>query len=147
MREARDEAAPGEFGIASSTNTIASFGRASRPGESPRTHGHARRLFGFVMNTMRVAGVIAASTSSSAKLKPGFAHLDQMSHGDRVSKRKISNAGSGTIASGTTRCRQDMIERPRVLLDDFLVFARVLRAVPVVVVHGADLARESRPAR
>ncbi len=60
-------------------------------------------LFGFVMNTTRVAGVIAASTSSNAKVKSGFGITwTSLPPATAVSKRKISNAGSGTIASGTT---------------------------------------------
>ena len=64
---------PANSAYASSTKTIASFGTrraivriASSGIDTPVG------LFGFVRKTTRVAGVIAASTSSSANAKSGF---------------------------------------------------------------------------
>jgi hypothetical protein len=59
-------------------------------------------LFGFVRNTTRVFGVMAASTRSSGNEKSGFGAIRTGRPPTiSVSKPKISNAGSGMIASGT----------------------------------------------
>jgi len=57
-------------------------------------------LFGLVTNTTLVFGVIAASTSSSGKPKSGCGiTCTSVPPATAVSNRKISKAGSGTIAS------------------------------------------------
>jgi hypothetical protein len=57
-------------------------------------------LFGFVRNTTRVFAVTASRTRSSGNEKSGFgATRTGLPPTTSVSKAKISNAGSGTIAS------------------------------------------------
>ena len=100
---------PANSAYASSTNTTASFGTrraivaiASSGIDTPVG------LFGFVRKTTRVCGVMAASTSSSAKRKSGVGlTATRRPPATAVSKRKISNAGSGTTASGTTELPAD----------------------------------------
>src|ERR1043166_6291508 len=93
---------PENSAYASSTNTIASFGTrvatvliASNGTDTPVG------LLGLVMKTIRVAGVIAASTSFSGNSKSGFGiTCTSLPPATAVSNRKISNAGSGTRDSG-----------------------------------------------
>ena len=94
---------PANSAYASSTKTTASFGtrRATFRIASNGT-GTPVGLFGFVRKTTRVCGVIAASTASSAKRKSAFGITrTTRPPATAVSNPKISNAGSGTIASGT----------------------------------------------
>ena len=94
---------PANSAYASSTNTIASAG--TRPAIVRMASSGIDTpvgLFGFVRNTTRVFGVIAASTSSSGNAKSGFGiTCTSAPPATAVSNRKISNAGSGTIASST----------------------------------------------
>ena len=76
--------------------------RAGPRSESLDRHGHARRVVRVRDGSTRVCGVMAASTASSAKRKSGFGITrTTRPPATAVSKPKISNAGSGTIASGT----------------------------------------------
>src|SRR6266705_2218174 len=64
---------PANSAYASSTNTTVSFGtRRAIVRIAPRGVATPVGLFGFVRNTTRVRGVIAASTSSSGKAKSAF---------------------------------------------------------------------------
>ena len=88
-------------------------------------------LFGFVTNTTRVFGVIAASTSSSGKLKSACGMTwTSFPPLTAVSKRKISNAGSGTTASS---CGPPMAARRYATASAMMPSSRPLVSVIVSV--------------
>ena len=94
--------APENSAYASSTNTIASGGTAAAMVRTASSGIDTPvGLLGLVRNTTRVRGVIAASTRSSGKLKSGRGMTGTgRPPTTSVSNLKISNAGSGMMASG-----------------------------------------------